>query len=44
MYRYRGPFKRSVSYAPLTLTTLAALVPPELKAHIKIVDEGVQPH
>ena len=28
---------------PLTLTTLAALVPPELDAEITIQDEGVQP-
>ncbi len=41
-YRYGGFFRRSVSYAPLTLTTLAALVPPELGADIEIVDEGVQ--
>jgi radical SAM superfamily enzyme YgiQ (UPF0313 family) len=42
-YCYRGCFRRSISYAPLTLTTLAALVPPELGADITIVDEGVQP-
>ncbi len=37
----RGPFKRSISYAPLTLTTLAALVPAELGARVDILDEGV---
>lgn len=42
IYRYRGPFTRFVLYAPLTLTTLAALVPPELNAQIDLVDEGVQ--
>jgi Fe-S oxidoreductase len=42
-YHYRGFFKRSLSYAPLTLTTLAALVPPELEAEIDILDEGVSP-
>ncbi len=41
-YRYRGFFKRSLSYAPLTLSTLAGLVPPELNADITIIDEGVQ--
>lgn len=38
-----GIFKRSLRYAPLTLTTLAGLVPPELNAEITIQDEGVQP-
>ena len=28
-------------YAPLTLTTLAALIPPELNADVRIIDEGV---
>lgn len=42
LYRYGGSFIPAVSYAPLTLTTLAALVPPELRATIQIVDEGVQ--
>lgn len=41
-YRYEGFFKRSISYAPLTLTTLAALVPPGMNAEIDIIDEGVQ--
>lgn len=40
-YRYKGSFTKSISYAPLTLTVLAALVPPEMKAKIKLVDEGV---
>jgi radical SAM superfamily enzyme YgiQ (UPF0313 family) len=38
-----GIFKTALRYAPLTLTTLAALVPPELDAEITIQDEGVQP-
>ena len=38
-----GIFKRSLRYAPLTLTTLAALVPEELDAEITIQDEGVEP-
>lgn len=39
-----GLFKLSVSYAPLTLTTLAALVPPQLAAQVEILDEAVTPH
>jgi radical SAM superfamily enzyme YgiQ (UPF0313 family) len=38
-----GIFKTALRYAPLTLSTLAALVPPELGAEITIQDEGVQP-
>jgi hypothetical protein len=38
-----GIFKTALRYAPLTLTTLAALVPQELEAEITIQDEGVQP-
>ncbi len=38
-----GIFKRSLRYAPLTLTTLAALVPDELHAEVVIQDEGVEP-
>src|SRR5438552_618062 len=38
-----GIFKTALRYAPLTLTTLAALVPEELDAEITIQDEGVQP-
>jgi hypothetical protein len=33
LYRHRGGiFKKSLRYMPLTLTTLASLVPPELNA------------
>ena len=38
-----GIFKTALRYAPLTLTTLAALVPEDLNAEITIQDEGVQP-
>src|SRR5258708_37497741 len=38
-----GIFKTALRYAPLTLTTLAALVPDELHAEVTIQDEGVQP-
>ena len=42
LYRHRtGIWKKSLRYAPLTLTTLAALVPPELEAEVAIVDEGI---
>jgi radical SAM superfamily enzyme YgiQ (UPF0313 family) len=42
LYRHRGGiFRRSLRYQPLTLTTLAALVPPELDAHLELHDEGI---
>jgi len=41
-YKYKGFFKRSLSYAPLTLTTLASLVPEYLNAQIDLVDEGIE--
>ncbi|HEV3458905.1 MAG TPA: radical SAM protein [Thermoanaerobaculia bacterium] len=43
LYRHRGGiFKRSLRYAPLTLTTLASLVPPELEAELQLLDEGIE--
>jgi radical SAM superfamily enzyme YgiQ (UPF0313 family) len=42
MYRKRGIFSKALRYAPLTLTTLAALVPEELNADVRIIDEGVE--
>jgi radical SAM superfamily enzyme YgiQ (UPF0313 family) len=47
LYRHRGGiFRRSLRYAPLTLTTLASLVPEELEAEVTLVDEGIEdvPH
>lgn len=42
LYRHRtGVFKKAIRYAPLTLTTLASLVPKELNAEIEIYDEGI---
>jgi radical SAM superfamily enzyme YgiQ (UPF0313 family) len=42
LYRHRGGiFKKSLRYQPLTLTTLAALVPPDLGADIVLYDEGI---
>lgn len=35
-----GSYKRSLRYAPLTLATLAALIPPELEAEVRVIDEG----
>jgi radical SAM superfamily enzyme YgiQ (UPF0313 family) len=44
LYRARGGiFKKSLRYQPLTLTTLAALVPPELAAQIEVYDESNAP-
>ena len=43
LYRHRGGiFRRSLRYAPLTLTTLASLIPEELKAEVRLVDEGIE--
>ena len=43
LYRYeKGIFKRPIRYAPLTLTTLAGLIPPEIEAEVEIIDEGVE--
>ncbi|MBN1809224.1 MAG: B12-binding domain-containing radical SAM protein [Planctomycetes bacterium] len=43
LYRHRkGAWKKSLRYAPLTLTTLAALVPEQLNADIMLVDEGIE--
>jgi hypothetical protein len=42
LYRHRGGiFKKSLRYQPLTLTTLAALVPAELDAEVRLYDEGI---
>ncbi len=41
LYRNRGGiFKKSLRYQPLTLTTLAALVPAELNPEFALYDEG----
>ncbi len=43
LYRSKGGvLKKSLRYQPLTLTTLAALIPVELNATIELVDEGIQ--
>jgi len=43
LYRHRGGiFKKSLRYGPLTLTTLAALIPSDLDAAVEIIDEGIE--
>lgn len=37
-----GPHVRSLREAPLTHTTLAALTPPDLDVHVRVVDESVE--
>src|SRR4249920_89953 len=42
LYRHRGGiWKKSLRYQPLTLTTLAALIPPELPVDLQLIDEGI---
>jgi radical SAM superfamily enzyme YgiQ (UPF0313 family) len=42
LYRHKtGIWKKSLRYQPLTLTTLASLVPPELGAEVVLMDEGI---
>jgi radical SAM superfamily enzyme YgiQ (UPF0313 family) len=43
LYRNRGGiFRKSLRYQPLTLTTLAALAPTELRPQFALYDEGAQ--
>jgi radical SAM superfamily enzyme YgiQ (UPF0313 family) len=43
LYRHRGGiFGRSLRYMPLTLPTLAALVPDDLHAQVRCFDEGIE--
>ncbi len=42
MHRYSGSFGKSLHYAPLTLTTLAALIPEEIDAEVRIYDETAE--
>ncbi|MDB5321628.1 MAG: radical protein [Phycisphaerales bacterium] len=42
LYRHRGGiFRKSLRYQPLTLTTLAALVPADLDVELTLIDEGI---
>lgn len=43
LYRHRGGiFRKSLRYMPLTLPTLAALIPRELNAEVICIDEGIE--
>lgn len=43
LYRHKGGiFKKTLRYQPLTLTTLAALLPGELDISVKLIDEGIE--
>ena len=42
LYQRKHGFRKYLRYAPLTLTTLAALTPACLQARIRIIDEGVE--
>src|SRR5260370_11049401 len=42
LYRHRGGiWKKALRYQPLTLTTLAALVPAEIPVELQLFDEGI---
>jgi radical SAM superfamily enzyme YgiQ (UPF0313 family) len=42
LYRHRGGiWKKSLRYQPLTLTTLAALIPSEIPVDLQLLDEGI---
>jgi len=43
LYRHKtGIFRKDLRAGPLTLTTLAALIPPEIPSTVHIYDEGVE--
>src|SRR5262245_35573662 len=42
LYRHRGGiWKKTMRYAPLTLTTLASLIPSDISSSVRLLDEGV---
>ncbi|MDR3227819.1 MAG: hypothetical protein LBT53_00125, partial [Puniceicoccales bacterium] len=42
LYRHRGGiWKKSLRYQPLTLTTLAALIPKDFAHTVRLLDEGI---
>ncbi len=43
MHRYNGSFTKTLQYAPLTLTSLASLVPSDLNIETVLFDETVEP-
>ena len=43
LYSHRGGiFRKNLRYAPLTLTTLAALIPPDIEHEVILFDEGIE--
>lgn len=42
MHRYNGMFHKGLHYAPITMALLAALVPKELNADVRIYDETAE--
>lgn len=43
LYRFKGGlFKKSLRYQPLTLTTLAALIPDDIDVELELIDEGIE--
>lgn len=42
LYKRKGIFNKSLRYAPLTMTTLAALAPKEVNPKFTLIDEGVE--
>ena len=43
LYRHRGGiFRKSLRYPPLTLPTLAALIPDDIKHELRLFDEGIE--
>ena len=43
MYRHRGGiFRKSLRYSPLTLPTLAALIPDDIEHSLTLFDEGIE--
>ncbi len=43
LYRHgSGIWKKTMRYAPLTLTTLAALIPDDVPAEVTLIDEGIE--
>lgn len=43
LYRHRGGiFRKSLRYAPLTLPTLASLIPTDIDHEVQIFDEGIE--
>ncbi len=43
LYRHRGGiFRKSLRYSPLTLPTLAALIPDDIEHSLTLFDEGIE--